>query len=449
MSKRNYTQIIISGLVLILMLFFTAAICNAAGQDDKNPDETKSAGEQVGKEDPFTVVDPSTFAGKQIIQSVEGTGITQAQLQAAMQAAMQASGNSNSVAGVVEPVKIIPERRIKSIMLKFLRAANVLPVVNRMLTEYGTASIDEQTNTLIVCDAPENIDNIIAQVAKADKTPQQILVEVVIIDVQLSNDTELGVNWDNLIQGSVSYVQQLNKLGNAAGSGGSLTLIKGSVENTIKALQRERKTEILASPRVLVLSGQEAMLETIEEIPYTDITQTSAGGGGDSAIASTKFKNAGITLTVKPTVTDDGRIMIEIQPSQSINTGVAGVGNSTVPIVDRRTVKTTLLMEDGDIAVIGGLRSKNVKIVQDKIPLLGDLPFIGGFFSNDKEVVENSELLILISPHVYNGRDDLKKSEEALWNEVKNLEPIRLRRKIRPEQEFVKKIVPQNKLEKK
>ena len=154
-------------------------------------------------------------------------------------------------------------------------------------------------------------------------------------------------------------------------------------------------------------------------------------------------------MTVKPTITDEGRIMIEVHPDQSINTGQQGVGASTIPIIDRRSIKTTLLMNEGDIAVIGGLRSKDVRITQDKIPLLGDLPRIGGFFSNDKEVVENSELIILISPHVYNARDGLKAQEAALWNEVTNHAPIRLRRKLRPEQEFVKAIVPQNKPEKK
>ncbi len=421
MSKHTYTKKLIKGLVLFSLLFFVAEFCHAA--------DTESAG-QVGRNDPFAVVDSVKPDEGAVIKSVKGSGSTGA---------------------AAVPVEIIPEKHIKSVMLKFLRAANMLPVVTEMLSDNGIASIDEETNTLIICDSKESLDKILAEVAIADKTPQQVLVEVVIVDVQLSNDTELGVNWENLFQlddtflGSISYSQQLNDLT----TGGSLTLIRGRVENTINALQKERNTEILASPRVLVLSGQEAMLETVEEIPYTDITQSSAGGGGDSAIASTKFKNAGITLTVKPTVTDEGRIMVEIQPSQSINTGVAGVGSSTVPIVDRRSVKTTLLMQEGDIAVIGGLRSKDVRITQDKIPLLGDLPFIGGFFSNDKEVVENSELIILISPHVYTGRDGLKETEEALWNEVNDLQPIRLRKKIRPEREFVTKIVPQNKPEKK
>jgi len=448
MSKRAYREIIINGLILFSMLFFSTALSAAAEADNNSQAETEPVDEQVGKENPFKIVVPAKINEEQITQSVKGTGITQAQLQAAIREAIKASGNSTPGALPVEtePVEVIPERQIKSIMLKFLRAANVLTVVTGMLTPYGNASIDEDTNTLIVCDAAESLDKIIEQIAKADKTPQQILVEVVIIDVQLSNDTELGVNWDNLSPGSVSYVQTLNELA----TGGSLTMIRGGVQNTVNALQKERNTEILASPRVLVLSGQEAKLETVEEIPYTELTQTDSGGGGTNAIASTSFKNAGITLTVKPTVTDEGRIMIEVQPEQSINTGVTSVGDgSTVPIIDRRSVKTTLLMEEGDIAVIGGLRSKDVRITQEKIPLLGDIPFIGGLFSNDKEVVENSELLILISPHVYTASDGPTDSEKSLWNEVKSLKPVRLSKRLRPEQELVKKIVPQNKLKRK
>ena len=166
-------------------------------------------------------------------------------------------------------------------------------------------------------------------------------------------------------------------------------------------------------------------------------------GGGDSAITSTEFKNAGITLTVSPIITDEGRILIAIEPDQSFNTGTAGVGNTTVPIVDRRKVSTKLLMEDGQVVVIGGLRSKDMRIVRDKIPLLGDLPLIGQLFSNDREVIEHSELLIMISPHIYDADIPLNNNEKTRWQEAKSLKPARLKKKVRPESEFIRDIIPQ------
>jgi Flp pilus assembly secretin CpaC len=425
MSKRTYTKKLITGLILFSTLFFVVEFCFAADTE---------YGRRVGRSDPFAVVEVATpveVKPVEVIVPVKETGISPEQLQAAILAAMKAMPRPEPVRQAVvvqqEPVEIIPEIYIKSVMLKFLRAANMLPVVTKMLTKYGTASVDKDTNTLIICDSKENLVKIFTEIQNADQTPEQILIEVVIVDVQLSNDTELGINWNNLYtgSGSVGYAQALNGLE----TGGALTLINGRIQNTIIALQTQKDTEILASPRILVLSGQKASLETIQEIPYTELTSTGSGGGGENAIASTSFKKAGIVLEVKATVTDQGRILIEVEPDQSINLGIENAVLSNIPRVDRRIVKTTLLMDDGQVVVIGGLRSKDVRIEEDKIPLLGDIPLIGGLFKSNHEVEENSELLIFISPHICKDKNKLKTHEKALWNEAKALKPIRLNKK--------------------
>lgn len=342
---------------------------------------------------------------------------------------------------------VIPDRVMKSVMLKFLRAENLESVVSGLLGPYGAVSVDSETNTIIICDEPENLEKIVTEIRKADQTPKQILVEVVILNVQLNDDTEIGVNWDNLFvdsdgafKGSTSYTQGLNTLT----TGGALTLISDRISTTVKALQQERNTEILASPRLLVLSGQEAYLETVEEIPYTELTETGSGGGVDNPVSSTMFKDVGISLMVKPTITDEGKILLEINPDQSINTGIAGVGNTTVPIVNKRMIRTSLLINDGQVVVLGGLRNKEVRINNDKIPLLGDIPIIGGLFSSDKEVIEYSELLIMISLHICEDDIPLSNDEMIRWKEGQSLKPVRLEKKVRGESELVKGIVPQN-----
>jgi type IV pilus assembly protein PilQ len=150
----------------------------------------------------------------------------------------------------------------------------------------------------------------------------------------------------------------------------------------------------------MVVSGQKAEIRTIEEIPYQQVTQSSAGGGGSNAITSTEFKDVGVTMEVKATVTDDGKILLVIKPEQSVSTGTSIGG---VPVIDKRGVSTTLLMDDGQVAVMGGLRRQETQIIKYRIPLLGDLPLIGFLFSDDRKVVENSELLVLLSPHINKG----------------------------------------------
>ena len=433
MKKINMQKIFLYSVFLIVLVMYGPVYAEPPDTDklpdaeklsgtDKLPDTDKLLEEVTSEQnDPFEVVTPIDSDKSNLMSKLFGA---------------EGEGGIGRVAA-----EKAPERFMESVMLKFLRAENVAAVVGNLLTDSGAISIDNATNTIIICDTQENLDKMIREIRKADQTPKQVLIEVVIMDVQLSDDTEIGVNWDDLSIGhTAGYEQTLSDLGT---SGGTFTLIQNGISTAVKALQQVRDTEILATPRLLVVSGQTAYLETIEEIPYSELTQTDSGGGGDSAISSTEFKDAGITLTVSPIITDEGRILIAIEPDQSFNTGISGVGSTTVPIVDRRRVSTKLLMDDGQVLVIGGLRRKDVRINRDKIPLLGDLPLIGGLFSNDKKVIEHSELLIMVSPHIYDGLIPLKEDEAARWQEARSLKPVRLAEKIRPEYKAIEETLPE------
>jgi type II secretory pathway component GspD/PulD (secretin) len=299
-----------------------------------------------------------------------------------------------------------PELAMETVMLRFLRAANMEPVIKMMVTEWGSVAVDKETNSLIISDSKKELDGILEQIRKADRVPRQIQIEVVIVDVKLGDQTEVGVNWENLLgnpdHGNFNSQQTLiDDLGSSMTNPGTkIGYAAGSLTVSLHALQTTRDTEILASPTVMVVSGQEAIIETIEEIPYTELTQSTGGVGGADAVTSTKFKNVGLTLTVKAIVTDENQILMTIEPQQGINTGVAGVGDSTVPIVDKRRTKTTLLMDDNQVLIMGGLRQKETRITKNKIPLLGDLPLLGFLFSADNVQQLHSELLVFISPHI-------------------------------------------------
>ncbi|HEG42550.1 MAG TPA: type II secretion system protein GspD [Phycisphaerales bacterium] len=363
--------------------------------------------EQVGKQDPFEMVKPLVEFKSNL---------------------MQKAGRQQ----VQEYVEVAPELFVESIMLKFLRAENVETIAANMNSDYGAVTVDEATNSLIVCDARESLDKIIEQIRKIDRTPRQILVEVVIAEVQLNDGTEIGVDWTDLLSfdaddgdtfpigsHSRSYIQET--FASSITGGGALRFIQGSIGVTVKALQQAREVEILASPRVLVVSGQQAVIKTIEEIAYTDVSQAAAGGD----LTSTKFKDVGITLTVTATLTDDDMIMLVIAPEQSVNTGTNTVSLSLVPVVDLRSTSTTLLMRDGQIVVMGGLRKKETRISEDKIPLLGDLPLIGFLFAKESTEVKHSELLIFVSPHIYKDAP-LSEDEMQKFTELRNSPTLRL-----------------------
>jgi len=317
---------------------------------------------------------------------------------------------------------------VRTITLKFLDAQNLRAAIGKMVSEHGSISIDKKSNSLIVCDTKGNLEKIVRQIKEADQTPEQVMVEVVIIDVLLNDEYEVGVNWNNLFnrKHNPKYNQTLLAPGLL---GGTFSIVSGSIDGAIHALQASRDVEILASPRVLVVSGQSARIQAITEIPYQEITQTGRGGGnglvgvGDNVVTSTVFKEVGIVLNVKATVTDEQKILLVIEPSQSVDTEEDGANG--VPIIDTRTASTTLLMEDDQILVMGGMRRKDTKLIDRKVPFFGDLPWIGPLFRSSEDVTNYSELVVMISPHIYNGEfiDDntMEKYEEITESSLLSL----------------------------
>jgi len=393
MSNSLFTKMFCC--VFLLFIFSGVSRLNSA------PDETvvQEVLENVGKEDPFEAVKP--FAN-----------VNQAQVP------------------VTYAQDYTPDLFVETVMLKFLKATNIEDAIRTMSSDHGNITTDEETNSLIICDTAEKLEKIVAQVRRADRTPRQILIEVVIVDVQLGNDSEIGFDWTHEYTPvhTKNFIQTLAGV-DAASSGAAFNLIQNGIGVTVQALQTTKDVEILASPRVLVVSGQEAFIQTIEEIPYTEITDTSSGG--DSAMTSTEFKNAGITLTVKAILTDEDQILLDIDAEQSINAGINSSLGINVPVVNKRIAKTHLLMEDAQVLVMSGLRQKETKLTVSKIPLLGDLPILGGLFSNDKKEVENSELLIFISPHIYKDQPPTAQQMER-FNEIKDEPPLHLPDRDRP-----------------
>jgi len=307
-----------------------------------------------------------------------------------------------------------PELAMESIVLKFLEAKSLKSVLDRMVTEYGTASVNEKNNSVIVCDTPENLAKIMMEVKKADQTPCQILIEVVILDAQLRDDAEIGVNWDLLSHDTYDVVYRQNltserlrstrsddeTIGNATvfntvGAGGDLSLISGTIRHVLHAIQQKRDVEILASPTTLVVSGQSATIKAVEEIPYQEVMDTAQGGA--AALTATEFKEVGVTLEVSAVVTDGNNIFLAVNAEQNVRTGESARG---VPVVDTRHATTALLLRNGQTIVIGGLRRVEKTKEVRQIPLLGDLPLIGLLFRRTAVVTSRSELVILLSPRI-------------------------------------------------
>ena len=330
-------------------------------------------------------------------------------------------------------VEEMPELFLGTITLKFLDAKNLIQAVANMSSAYGSMATNQKDNSLIVCDTKENLARILAEIKKADKTPQQIMVEVVILDVQLKDDTEIGINWDLLSDKRYdigyrqnfttsrlrSTIEDADTIGDATafvtrGLGGDFSVISGTIRNVVHLLQQKKDVEILASPRVMMVSGQSANIEAVEELPYTEVLDTAAGGA--QAITYTQFKEVGVKLNVSATLVEANDIFLTIEAEQNVATGES---DTEVPIVDTRKAKTSLLLKDGQVVILGGLRRQEKTKEVDQIPIIGDLPIVGELFKSTRTVIRNSELIVFLSPHIYKG-EPIRDDEMAKFNEMRD-----------------------------
>ena len=344
--------------------------------------------------------------------------------------------NLERITAQVDKIDVISRQTmfVETRTLKFLKAESLKTTLESMLSQYGSITVDSGTNSLIICDTRGSLEKIVAEIGNADKTPQQIMVEVVIVDVQLSDDTEIGINWDILSDKNYgikyrqsfttrlgSTIEDEDTIGNASafntigGTGGDFSVISGTIRNVVALLQQKKDVEILASPRVMVVSGKTASIEAIRELPYNEIKDTAAGGVG--ALTSTEFKEVGVKLNVTATRTEDNLIFLIVDSEQNV---VVGESATEVPIIDTRKTKSELLLKDGQVVVMGGLRRKEKTKQTNQVPILGDIPLIGLLFKYTNTVVNNTELIVFLSPHVYKEGEPIPEDAMAKFNEIKN-----------------------------
>ena len=339
----------------------------------------------------------------------------------------------------------LEQTRTETFQMNYQKAADVQKLLSdpnqRILSKRGSAVVDARTNTLFVQDTPGRLEEVRKLLAKIDIPVRQVMIEARIVEANDSFSKNLGARLgfvdntffqnpnnpgtrilgsDNrfLISGNVIgqgvslgqtpdpgtgyFPDSFNVLLPAAGlnnfSAGqfALSLFSSSLSHIINieltALEADGKGKIIASPRVLTADQVEALIEQGTEIPYQ--TATSSGA------TSLSFRKAVLSLKVKPQITPDGNIIMTLDVTKD----QVGSGVGTFVQINTKHVKTEVLVENGGTVVIGGIYEQNDRSDATKIPLLGDLPFIGFLFRNDATVSNKTELLVFITPRIVNER---------------------------------------------
>ncbi|HEY3486561.1 MAG TPA: type IV pilus secretin PilQ family protein, partial [Gammaproteobacteria bacterium] len=288
-----------------------------------------------------------------------------------------------------------------------------------LLSERGRVTIDQRTNTLLVQDTADKLEEVRALVTRLDIPVRQ--VEIVSRIVIASNDfnKELGIRFgatrssvtadgdgtintgnlnavtDILNGDDIELNDRMNvNLPTTGGSFGTLALALAKLpfgtllELELSSLQAEGRGEVISTPRVLTANQKEAFIEQGVEIPYEVATSSGA-----TAIA---FKKAVLSLLVTPQITPDDRIIMDL----TVNNDTVGELFSGIPSIDTREVNTQVLVNNGETIVLGGIFEQNTREDVAKVPFFGDLPGIGRLFKRTTTEDDKSELLIFVTPKI-------------------------------------------------
>lgn len=253
---------------------------------------------------------------------------------------------------------------------------------------------------LVVYDYPENLERIDAIIGQVDTRPPAILVEVTILEAETKDETEFGIDFSSVAGAaiSISSTEGITSSGFASSvsTGGlSAAFSIDDITGFLRALESITDTTVLANPKILALNKQAGHILIGSEDGYLTTTQISA----DGAVQQVEFLESGTRLKFRPYICKDGYIRMEINPEQSTGSVDASSG-FVLPSKETTQVSTNIMVKDGKTIVIGGLFKDNLSQVHSQVPVLGDLPLVGGAFQQVKDTVTRNELIILITPHL-------------------------------------------------
>jgi type IV pilus assembly protein PilQ len=300
-----------------------------------------------------------------------------------------------------------------------------------LTTERGSVMVDERTNTLLVQDTAEKLEEIRRLVTRLDIPVRQVLIESRIVIANDDFARDLGVKfgyshreWGNTntavggaLPGDLAPTGTSGGvvgIENPAGSGneslmvnlpvsnpaGGINFLAGKVGSDLlrlelTAMQAEGKGEVISSPRVITSNQKTAEIRQGVEIPYQEASSSGA--------TSVSFKEAVLSLEVTPQITPDDRIILDVR----VNKDSVGQVFAGVPSIDTREVTTQVLVDNGETLVLGGIYEQTALNEVDKVPFFGDLPGVGWMFRTKRDLDEKSELLIFVTPRIVKDKMNL------------------------------------------
>ena len=302
---------------------------------------------------------------------------------------------------------------------------------NGFLSPRGRLVADERTNTLMVSDIPKKVEQMKELIRVIDRPVDQVIIEARVVIATESFSRDLGARFgvsgytnggdvwfndtiENNVKSQGSFDEAvaegeplyelsrglMSNLGvaNPAGSIALAILNAGyALDVELSAMQEQGRGEVISNPRIVTSNQREAVITQGQEVGYVTIRPATAGSVPTPTV---EFKDVLLEMRVTPTITNDGRVFLNMNVKKDEIEGFIDTGIGDVPQISKRAVNTAVLVEDGQTVVIGGVYEFRNRDDVSKVPFLGDIPFLGNLFKNTSRAKDKAELLIMVTPKV-------------------------------------------------
>ena len=347
---------------------------------------------------------------------------------------------------------------VKVVYLEYANAGDIAEVLTRVMQNItaldnggqktrssnsnSTIEADLGTNALIITADADEMASLEAVIARLDIRRAQVLVEAIIVEMEISEGQELGLQWlfanDSGLFGSNVSTSSSQQQRNAAIASailpddnssneigvrdltGALSQVPGttlgwglvdddlSMAVILNALETQGNANILSTPSLLTLDNEEAYITVGQQVPFVTGSYTSTGGGNgalQNPFQTIQRQNVGVTLTVTPQINEGDSVVLDI--TQEVSSISQQVLTASDVITNERKIETKVLARDGDIVVLGGLVKDDIQDSQQGVPGLSSIPWLGRLFRNDVVSVTKSNLLVFIRATIVRNDDDL------------------------------------------
>ncbi|MFK9098781.1 type IV pilus secretin PilQ [Pseudomonas guariconensis] len=264
-----------------------------------------------------------------------------------------------------------------------------------ILTGRGSLSVDPRTNTLVAYQPADRLAELQRLVGQLDVPVRQVLIEARIVEANVDYEKSLGVRWGAPLQGDTARLgkELFVDLGVERGTSGiGLGVLRGGtlLDLELSAMEKSGNGEIISQPKVVTADKETARIIKGTEVPYQETSKSGA--------TSISFREASLSLEVTPQITPDGKVVMAVRVTKDEPDYVNALNN--VPPIRKNEVNAKVRVADGETIVIGGVYSTTQNNVVDKVPFLGDLPYVGRLFRRDVLQEKKSELLVFLTPRI-------------------------------------------------